>query len=72
MNALMYPRVIAAKLTTFDLSKIERGDSDTSASTLRTAGAVFLVLVVVAGIVAAVSSVGASVEGAIANNPWYK
>jgi hypothetical protein len=72
MNTLKYPRVIASKIATFDLSKIERGDSDTSASTLRTAGAVFLVLIVVAGIVAAVTSVGTSVQGAIAGNPWYK
>jgi hypothetical protein len=72
MNTLKYPRVIASKIATFDLSKIERGDSDTSASTLRTAGAVFLVLIVVAGIVAAVTSVGNSVKGAIAGNPWYK
>jgi hypothetical protein len=33
---------------------------------------VFLVLIVVAGIVAAVTSVGTSVQGAIAGNPWYK
>jgi hypothetical protein len=35
MNTLKYPRVIASKIATFDLSKIERGDSDTSASSPR-------------------------------------
>jgi hypothetical protein len=70
MNTLKYPRVLAAKLATFDLSKFEYGDADTSASTIRTAGAVFLVVVVVAGIIAAVTTVGTSVKTKIGNVSW--
>jgi cell division protein FtsX len=72
MKTIMYPRILAAKLATFDLRTIERGDADTSASTLRTAGAVFLVLLVTSGIVAALLSVGNAIRAAIASNPWYK
>jgi hypothetical protein len=68
----MYPRVFAAKLATFDPRTIERGDADTSASTLRTAGAVFLVLLVTSGIVAALIAVGNLIRAAIAGNPWYR
>jgi hypothetical protein len=70
MNTLKYPRVLAAKIATFDMSKFERGDADTSASTIRTAGAVFLVVVVVAGIIAAVTTVGTSVAGKIGKVSW--
>jgi hypothetical protein len=44
---------------------IERGDADTSASTLRTLAAVFLVVIVVGAIVAAVQAAGAAAEAQI-------
>jgi hypothetical protein len=70
MKTLAYPRVLAAKIATFDLSKLERGDSDTSASTIRTAGAVFLVVVVVAGIIGAVTLIGNRTAGKIGKVSW--
>jgi hypothetical protein len=69
-----YPRVLAAELATLKptdlIKKIERGDSDTTGSTIRTAGAVFLVLVVVAGIVAAVTTLGGKISASINGAPW--
>lgn len=39
------------------VKKLERGDSETSASTIRTAGAVVLVVIVVGAVITAVSGV---------------
>ncbi len=68
------PLALAAKLATFNpmelVQKIERGDADTSASTIRTAGAVFLVVVVVAGIIAAVTTVGNRVATKVGAVSW--
>ncbi len=63
------PLALAAKINTF-ARQIERGDADTSASTIRTAGAVFLVVVVVAGIIAAVTTVGNSVATKVGAVSW--
>jgi hypothetical protein len=75
MNTYMkYPLVLAAELSTLKpmdlVKKFERGDSDTSASTIRTAGAVFLVVIVVGGIIAAVTTVGNRVKTTINAVSW--
>jgi hypothetical protein len=58
-NLIKYPLVVAAELVTLTpaqiVRKAERGDADTSASTLRTAGAVILVVIVFTAIAAAVA-----------------
>lgn len=65
------PLALAAKLYTFDLAqKLERGDSDTSASTIRTAGAVFLVVIVVGAIITAVSTVGTRISTRVSGVTW--
>jgi hypothetical protein len=75
MNTYMkFPLVLAAELATLKpvdfFKKLERGDSDTSASTIRTAGAVFLVVIVVGGIIAAVTTVGNRVTTNINAVSW--
>jgi uncharacterized membrane protein len=59
-NLINYPLVVAAELVTLTpaqiVRKAERGDADTSASTLRTAGAVILVVIVFTAIAAAVAA----------------
>jgi hypothetical protein len=68
------PLALAAKFATFEpmnlVKKIERGDSDTSASTIRTAGAVFLVVIVVGAIITAVSAVGTRIQGRVTAVTW--
>jgi hypothetical protein len=48
----------------------ERGESDTSASTLRTMAAVFLVIAVVGGLVAATTAAGTSAANTVTNSTW--
>jgi hypothetical protein len=68
------PLALAAKFATFEpmslVQKIERGDSDTSASTIRTAGAVFLVVIVVGAIITAVSTVGSRISTRVSGVTW--
>ena len=48
------------------VQKLERGDADSSGSTMRTAGVVALVLVIFAAIAAAVSTLATATAGDIA------
>lgn len=73
-NYLLNPIALAAKFATFNpgqvLAQIERGDSDTSASTIRTAGAVGLVVVVVLAIITAVATLGQTTATTIGGVTW--
>ena len=51
-------------------AKLERGDSDSAGSTMRTMGIIVLVIAVVLLIGAAVMTAGGTVAGELAGNPF--
>ena len=71
MKAAIYNNLVKTALIVNNpmgnlVQKLERGDADSSGSTMRTAGVVALVLVIFAAIAAAVSTLATATAGDIA------
>ena len=69
-NNLVKVAVIAHNPVGSLVQKLERGDADSSGSTMRTAGVVALVLVIFAAIAAAVAGLADATAGDIAAPTW--
>ncbi len=75
MKTALYNNLVKAALVANNpmgtlVQKLERGDADSSGSTMRTAGVVALVLVIFAAIAAAVAGLADATAGDIAAPTW--